>query len=345
MPTTTTTREPQNLLTTIEELIHLDGDAVDEMFSDEQGRSRLLAQVVELCRGAYVQNEANALFSIQQVLSKIYTLHLQIPVIGSHNPETSSTLIGVRNIIERYFIENEDGLIAPHVWDEVPREFEAYKSWLLETARHHPAYMHPLYENYLCHQADVEGLRRFLIQETTIDTRFDDFLALVQVGTTDQAKLEIATNYWDEMGRGEQAKMHTAMFMRTLRNLDIDPDVTTELTTEAVVCGNLSLMLSLRRKYFYKSIGYFAITEYLAPRRFEHVVNAWERIGLDSSDAEYHQAHVEVDGEHADNWFKNVIKPAIDANSEAVIEITRGAFYRLNTSHRYLDKLLSMLAP
>lgn len=341
---TTTKRETKNLLSTIEELIHLDGDTVDEMFDDEHSRSGLLEQVVELCQRAYRHDDANALFIIQQVLYKIYNLHLSIPVIGFQNPETSSILMSVRNIIERYFIEYEDGLIAPQVWDEAPREYEAYKHWLLETTNKHPAFMHPLYEDYLCNRADVEGLRLFLIQETTIDTRFDDFLALVQVGTQDLTKLEIATNYWDEMGRGEQAKMHTAMFMRTLKNLDIDPDVTASLTTEALVCGNLSLMLSLRRKYFYKSIGYFAITEHLAPRRFEQVIVAWERNGLDSSDAEYHKEHVEVDGEHTDNWFKNVIKPAIDSNAEAVVEITRGAFYRLNTSHRYLNKLLVTLA-
>ena len=180
-----------------------------------------------------------------------------------------------------------------------------------------------------------------MIQETTIDTRFDDFLALLQVGTRGGIKIEIASNYWDEMGNGDKSKMHTVMFARTMKNLDIcTTNHNNTLTAEALVCGNFSCMLSLQRKYFYSGIGYFAATEYMTPRRFKDVLVAAKRNGIKISELEYHKEHIMIDSIHAKNWFKNVIKPIIDQNPDAMFDITRGVIYRLNTSKRYLDMLL-----
>jgi hypothetical protein len=333
----------KGFVTTLEELILLDGEVIDRMFEDERKRVALISEVVGLCESAFRENSPDALSAAHQFLYKIYSLYLHIPRPGAPTPESSATIINIRNIIERHFLEYEDQRIPSAVWQEMPEDYDGYMEWLLGKVHLHPAYQHPLYEEYLSERADIDGLRNFIIQESTIDARFDDFLAMVQVGAEDGIKLEIASNYWDEMGQGIQAKMHTAMFTRILRKLDIEACVNGSLTTEALACGNLSLMLSLRRQYFYKAIGYFAVTEYLAPQRFKHVIAAWERNRLDSGDAEYYEAHVMIDGDHAANWFKNVIRPAVDNNPEAVVEITRGAFYRLNTSQRYLEGLMATL--
>jgi hypothetical protein len=331
----------KSLVSTLEELIRLDGEVIDERFEDERKRTALISEVVDLCEAAFKENRSDALFDAHQALYKIYSLYLHIPRLSAPTAESSATIIIIRNIIERHFLAYEDRRIPPAVWHEVPREFEAFKQWLLEKVSLHPSYRHPLYEKYLRERAGIDGLRTFILQETTIDARFDDFLAMVQIGTDEGIKLEIASNYWDEMGQGIQAKMHTAMFTRLLKKLDIQANGNGSLTTEALACGNLSLMLSLRRQHFYKAIGYFAVTEYLAPQRFRDVITAWKRNRLDSGDAEYYEAHVIIDRAHADNWFTNVIKPALDSDPEAVIEITRGAFYRLNTSQRYLDRLIT----
>jgi hypothetical protein len=327
------------LVSTIEELLTLDDVTVDARFEDDQTRRRLFSDVAYCCEQAYKYQDAQSLFDVQHILYSIYKLHLEIPRANTNRPECSAVLTGVRNLIEKHFLEYEESLIPAQLWENIPRSAPEYKVWLLRAVEEHPAYQHPLYEEYLCKHACLNGLRNFLIQETTIDSRFDDFLALVQLGTQDGIKLEIASNYWDEMGNGVQARMHTVMFNQTMSHLNIGPDVEEALTTEALVCGNLSLMLSLRRRYFYRAVGYFMVTEYLAPRRFQNVLEAWVRNGLRMEDAEYHRAHVAIDEAHADHWFDNVIKPVIERDLLAADEITRGAFCRLNTSQRYLDAL------
>ncbi|HKR84550.1 MAG TPA: iron-containing redox enzyme family protein [Terriglobales bacterium] len=331
----------KSFVSTLKELILLDGEVIDKTFEDERKRKTFISEVVELCEWAFKENNPDALFDVHQALYKIYSLYLHIPRPGAPTAESSATIINIRNIIERHFLEYEEQFIPSTIWREVPGEYDDYKKWLLDQVSLHPSHDHPLYEKYLREQAGVDGLRTFIAQESTIDARFDDFLAMIQTGTKEGIKLEIGSNYWDEMGQGIQAKMHSAMFARIMRKLDIEANVNGSLTTEALACGNLSLMLSLRRQYFYKAIGYFAVTEYLAPRRFRDVITAWRRNRLDAGDAEYYEAHVMIDRTHADNWFTNVIKPALESDPEAVVEITRGAFYRLNTSQRYLDRLMT----
>jgi hypothetical protein len=43
------------------------------------------------------------------------------------------------------------------------------------------------------------------------DGGFDDLVALCQVGLAGSAKLELGKNYWDEMGQGDLAGVHTQL--------------------------------------------------------------------------------------------------------------------------------------
>ncbi len=157
-------------------------------------------------------------------------------------------------------------------------------------------------------------MRFLLAQETSLDPRFDDILALIQLGTAGSEKIEIAGNYWDEMGNGEATNMHGALFAKALEALDVDDRyISDSLLLEAKLCGNLSAALTLSRRHYFKAIGYFGVTEYLAPRRFRSLIAAWRRLELPAEGIRYHDLHVEVDAGHAIGWFKNIIEPAVTA--------------------------------
>ena len=54
----------------------------------------------------------------------------------------------------------------------------------------------------------------FLTQEVAGEAGFDDLLAMTQVKMPVTAKLEMARNYWDEMGRGRDTAMHGPLLER-----------------------------------------------------------------------------------------------------------------------------------
>ena len=57
-------------------------------------------------------------------------------------------------------------------------------------------------------------MKWFLQQEVAGEAGFDDLVAMTQVKLPCRAKLEMARNYWDEMGQGHGPAMHGALLDR-----------------------------------------------------------------------------------------------------------------------------------
>ncbi|MEI2778368.1 MAG: iron-containing redox enzyme family protein [Tetrasphaera sp.] len=218
---------------------------------------------------------------------------------------------------------------------------DGFVPWLKDRVRRHRAFKHPYYREFIRHEASPADLRRYLVQESVVDGRFDDLLALLQLGTDGTTKLEIAENYWDEMGNGDPELVHTLMFSRALDTLAIsDVEMREEMSAEGLLSGNLAMLLSRYRETFPEAVGFLAVTEWLVPDRFSNVLAGWRRLGLDPAGIEYHDGHIAIDARHASGWFTNVVKPGT-ASAPFRRGVTRGALWRLNSSARYLDANLA----
>src|ERR1044071_199244 len=66
---------------------------------------------------------------------------------------------------------------------------------------------------------------------------FEDLLAMTQVKMPVQAKLEMARNFWDEMGRGSEKGMHGPMLERLAGFFQLSPTPET-VVPEALALGN-----------------------------------------------------------------------------------------------------------
>ena len=62
-----------------------------------------------------------------------------------------------------------------------------------------------------------------LTQEVAGEAGFDDLLALTQIKMSERAKLEMARNFWDEMGRGASKGMHGPMLERLAQSSRYQP--------------------------------------------------------------------------------------------------------------------------
>jgi hypothetical protein len=278
---------------------------------------------------------------MHSILKAIYDREFDEPDVLKTDCETQPILRDIVAILEQSMLDDEIELVQESVAD-YPTDGSEYVHWLKRLIFDHPASAHPFYHSYLPDHGTREDLRYLLAQETCLDPRFDDILALIQLGTKGETKMEMAANYWDEMGSGKTPEMHSALFVNALAELDVtDKYIEDNYLFEAKVCGNLSAALALARRHYYKAIGYFGVTEYLAPRRFRYLVAAWRRLGLSQKGSHYHELHVGVDARHAAGWFRNVIHPAVDRDPRVGRDIAIGALLRLNTSQRYLDALLA----
>lgn len=308
---------------------------------DYELRARIADECHVLARQAHGPGGVAAHQVVHDVLTAIYQRDFSHPATSESDCETQPVLRDIAAIFEQAMLDYEIALIQDGAAG-YPLDGKDYVAWLKRIVAGHPASRHPFYRPYLQEYGTRDDVRFLLAQETSLDPRFDDILALIQLGTGESEKIEIAANYWDEMGNGEATNMHGALFAKALAALEVDDRyIKDNLLLEAKLCGNLSAALSLSRRHYFKAIGYFGVTEYLAPRRFRSLILAWRRLGLPAEGVRYHDLHVEVDAGHAAGWFKNIIEPAIDRDPRVGRDIAIGTLIRLSTSERYLDALLA----
>src|SRR5947209_5151845 len=123
--------------------------------------------------------------------------------------------------LEGAFIEAFREHVAP-LAAEVPTAPDAFIAWFEGLKDAGPGQWDQLFP-WLASEADLADMKWFLTQEAAGEAGFDDLVAMTQVKLPARPKLELARNYWDEMGRGSPGGMHGPMLDRTVKGLELSP--------------------------------------------------------------------------------------------------------------------------
>jgi hypothetical protein len=329
-----------------QQLLEQPANIWDELNFNYVFRQSLHQRAKALVQKAYKDDSQKAMAArntLHSALDTLYAKDFSIPGEEGIEKDIQPIVRDLTSLFEKAMLAHEYSQLDERIVTDYPQEGKEYVRWLKQLISNHTSSIHPLYNEYLKNEANADELAYYLAQESTLDPRFDDILALMQVGTRGEEKMEIASNYWDEMGNGNHDDVHTKLFARALTDLNVSESYIQEhMLHEARVCGNLSAALALSRRHYFKAVGYFGVTEYLAPRRFNHVVKAWRRNELPNAGIVYHDLHIRIDSVHAKAWLNNVIAPIVDRNPAFGREIAVGVMMRLNSSERYLDTLLDI---
>ncbi|MET0181233.1 MAG: iron-containing redox enzyme family protein, partial [Novosphingobium sp.] len=123
--------------------------------------------------------------------------------------------------LEGGFVEELRAGIAERA-AEAPTDPDGFLRWFEALEANGPGQHDRLFD-WLAEEATLDQLRWFLRQEAAGEAGFDDLVALTQVKLPDRAKLELARNYWDEMGRGNPKAMHGPMLRFLTEALELEP--------------------------------------------------------------------------------------------------------------------------
>jgi len=189
---------------------------------------------------------------------------------------------------------------------------------------------------WLAESASYEQMRRFLQQEIAGEIGFDDLVALTQVRMPPRVKLEMARNYWDEMGRGREDGMHGPMLDRLARYFGIRADISC-VASPALALGNLMSALASHRQYAFHSVGALGVIEMTAPDRAQYVRAGLERLRVPKKVQHYFALHAVLDVKHSAAWNTEVIHPLICQNFARARFIAEGAVMRLLCGQRCFD--------
>ena len=148
--------------------------------------------------------------------------------------------------LEGSFVEAFRGQIADQV-AEVPTDPDGFIAWFEALKDDGPGQWDPLFD-WLAATASLEQMKWFLTQEAAGEAGFDDLVAMTQVKLPARPKLELARNYWDEMGRGAMGGMHGPMLERTVEGLDLRPTIDGTLWQSLCLGESDATACSMRRR-------------------------------------------------------------------------------------------------
>ncbi|MEJ7730606.1 MAG: iron-containing redox enzyme family protein [Polyangiaceae bacterium] len=218
---------------------------------------------------------------------------------------------------------------------EAPREGQAFVRWFDELREAGPGQHDPLFP-WLAEEASLDDLRWFLTQEVAGEAGFDDLVALSQLGMPARAKLEMARNYWDEMGQGHAEGMHGPMLSRLADALELPRGG--DVVVESLELSNLMLALAHHRHYAFHSVGALGAIELTAPGRSALVNAALKRLGVAGEARRYFALHATLDVKHSEAWNREVLAPLVDRDPRVAQALAEGALMRLQAGARCFER-------
>ncbi len=216
-----------------------------------------------------------------------------------------------------------------------PHDPDAFVAWFEALKENGAGQNDPLFP-WLAEEASLEEMRWFLTQEAAGEAGFDDLVALTQVKLPARAKLELARNYWDEMGQGRMAGMHGLLLQASAEGLDLEPSIEDTLW-QSLALANTMTALATTRRYAYHSVGALGVVELTAPTRVGHVAQGLKRLGCEPRVRKYFHLHAVLDLKHSADWNEEALKPLISERPECAQAIAEGALMRLECGRRCFE--------
>jgi len=219
---------------------------------------------------------------------------------------------------------------------EAPTDADRFVAWFEALQEQGPGQGDPLFL-WLADEAGIEELSWFLAQEAAGEAGFDDLVALTQVKLPPLAKLELARNYWDEMGRGNIKGMHGPMLDALVERLDLDPAIDTTVA-ESLALANAMTAMATARRYAWHSVGALGAIELTAPGRAACVARGLRRLGFSGRERRYFDLHAVLDVKHSADWNREALRPLVAENPRRAVAIAEGALIRLKCGARCFER-------
>lgn len=237
--------------------------------------------------------------------------------------------------LEGGFIEELRAEVAQDA-TEAPNDEDRFVAWFEKLEQIGPGQHDPLFD-WLAEEAREEELRWFLRQEAAGEAGFDDLVAMTQLKLPDRAKLELARNYWDEMGQGRMQAMHGPMLTGLTRALDLDPTIE-DTVWESLALANAMTAMAATRRYAWHSVGALGVIELTAPGRSTKVAQGLKRLGHTANERRYFDLHAVLDVKHSADWIAEAVRPLVSEDPRRARAMAEGALMRLTCGARCFDR-------
>ncbi len=264
--------------------------------------------------------------------------------VSSYNTLTLEKIfsrLATRILLETLFFERELKKI-----EQIPSVLD-HES-IYDVYHQHASSQHPLFD-FMEHNANEEAIRFFLKNDAIMCMEFFDYLILTILGTQNIIKEEISRNLWDEAGYGDVEKFHTTIFHRLLKDLGINYDRETLLSSmgwEGLAGLNLFYFLAHNPQNKVRLFGAMAASELLDPLNYGKFAKGMSRIFGTKYNLSYYTEHEQMDVAHAEGWINKVVLKTLEnlndlkERNDFIEQFWQGFIMRLNSANLYYNNIL-----
>ena len=200
----------------------------------------------------------------------------------------------------------------------------------------------PAVYRFLAEDADAVQLVEFLTLEGGPDGGFDDLVAACQIGLAGEPKLELARNYWDEMGNGAAGEVHTELHHRLSAAMRITAVPRVDQPVEALERAALGSLLATNRALQPEMVGALGLIELQAGPRCRKVIEALRRLDAPAEAFPFYEVHATVDPRHGKDWVDHVVTP-LSADAAWAAGMVRGARWRWLVNDAFFRRVGEMI--
>lgn len=215
---------------------------------------------------------------------------------------------------------------------QAPTDADGFIAWFEQLKQDGPGQGDPLFP-WIAETATRQQLIWFFEQEAAGEAGFDDLVAMTQIKLPTGPKLELARNYWDEMGRGNPRGMHGPMLEALAETLGVAPSIESTVW-ESLALANAMTAMATSRRYAWHSVGALGVIELTAPGRSAATAAGLRRIGLSDRERRYFDLHAVLDVKHSADWNREAIRPAVEEDPRRARAMAEGALIRLRCGER-----------
>jgi hypothetical protein len=291
--------------------------------------------MLDIVRSPQVDYERDRQFR----LNRLNTLRLN-PALPTAHWEDQLAEMARLAIVEGKFLEDGRRAVAARA-AAAPTDPKEFIEWFEALRQDGPGQNDPLFP-WLAEECSMDQMKWFLTQEVAGEAGFEDLTALTQLKLPTRPKLELARNYWDEMGRGNPKAMHGPLLAALAEYLELNPLPETTVT-ESLALANTMAGLAANRRYAYHSVGALGVIEMTAPGRSAATSAGLKRLGVKAGDRHYFALHAVLDIKHSMAWNSEAIEPLVSENPAVAVAIAEGALMRLECGARCFQRYRSEL--
>lgn len=289
--------------------------------------------MLDMVRSPKVDGERDLQFR----LNRLNSLRLN-PTLPSPRWEDQLAELARLAIVEGHFLERSRQAVAARAAG-APSNPAKFIGWFEALKQDGPGQQDPLF-SWLAEQCSMDEMKWFLTQEVAGEAGFEDLTALTQLKLPTRPKLELARNYWDEMGRGNPKAMHGPLLAALAEHLELTPLPETTVT-ESLALANTMAGLAANRRYAYQSVGALGVIEMTAPGRSAATSAGLKRLGVKAGNRHYFALHAVLDIKHSMAWNSEAIEPLVSENPDVAVAIAEGALMRLECGARCFERYRS----